>query len=303
MALRRKLNIQALAAASVFVVAAMPMRAEQGISGVTAVYARASKDYVRSRLPDGSFQPETFAFGEGGNWGGELKDQTIDKLHFIDVAHVIAEPLAVQKYIPTKDPNKTKILIMVYWGTTTVPMPYDEDPMYENFQSDIREYRTLLSEGAADEAEAVYNSGLIQLNMANQIRDRMDYKNAAMLGYNSDSSALIATDYGVHIGQTALGIEQRDEVAEIEENRYFVVLMAYDFQLLWKQKKHKLLWETRLSISERRNAFDKALPFMAQDASKYFGQATKGIVRTRVLDGHVEIGELKSLGEADGSKK
>jgi hypothetical protein len=270
---------------------------EKGVTGITAVSSRITKDYARVKLPDGSIQPETYAFGEGGNWGGEIKDATIDNLKFVDVARVIAEPLASQRYIPAKDPSKTKLLIMVYWGTTAVPLPYDEDPIYQQFQQDVREYRILLDSGYPEEADAVYNAGLIQLAMANRIRDRLDFKNAAMLGYNTESSALIATDYGEHIGHTPLGIDQHDQVAEIEENRYFVVLMAYDFQLMWKQKKHKELWETRFSISERRNAFDKALPFMAQYASRYFGQASNGILRTRFQEGHVEIGELKSLGE------
>jgi len=78
--------------------------------------------------------------------------------------------------------------------------------------------------------------------------------------------------------------------------------MAYDFQLMWKQKKHKLLWETRFSISERKNAFDKALPFMARYASQYFGRATDGILRTQVQNGRVDIGDVKSLGTVDEPK-
>jgi hypothetical protein len=280
-----------------------PVRAADEIEGITAVSARVSKDYVRAKLPDGSFQPEPYAFGEGGNWGGEIKDFTIDKIKFIDVARVIAAPLARQKYIPARDPNLTKILIMVYWGTTAVPPPYAEDTLYQNFQHAIEEYRILLASGAADEAMNVYYAGLVQLNIENGIRDRLDYKNAKMLGYDTEFSSLVATDYGAHIKQTALGVDQRDQVAEIEDNRYFVVLMAYDFQLMWKQKKHKLLWETRFSVNEKHNAFDKALPLMAQYASRYFGQPTDGILRTRIQDGHVDIGELKALGMVDEPKK
>jgi len=279
------------------------LRADDPVDGVTAVSSRVSKDYVRARLPDGSFQPESYAFGNGGNWGGEIKDATIDTLHFIDVARVVAAPLASQKFLPAKDPSKTRLLIMLYWGTTAVPTPYEEDPMYQSFHQDIEEYRTLLAEGLADEAEAVYAAGLAQLSMSNKIRDRIDFRNAGMLGYNTDGSGLIGTDYGVNIGRTALGLESRDQLAEIEENRYFVVLMAYDFQLMWRQKKHKLLWETRFSIDERRDAFDRALPVMAQNASRFFGQPSNGILRTRVQDGRVDIGELKSLGEVGGPGK
>jgi hypothetical protein len=260
-------------------------------NGVTAVSSRVSRDYARARQADGSFQPEYFAFGEGGNWGGDIKDATIDKFRFMDVARVIAPLLASQGYRPAREPARTGLLIMLYWGTTAVPPPCEADPMYQNFHQDVEEYRLLLAEGQYDEAQAVYSAGLAQLALSNAMRDRIDFKNAGMLGYNTDSGALIGTDYGVNIGRTALGTDQRDQLAEIEENRYFVVLMAYDFQLLWRQKKHKLLWETRFSIGERRNQFDRALPVMARFASQYFGQPSNGIQRTRVPEGNVEVRE------------
>jgi hypothetical protein len=98
------------------------------------------------------------------------------------------------------------------------------------------------------------------------------------------------------IDKTALKGRRDDLIAEIEDNRYFVVLMAYDFQMLWKQKKNKLLWETRFSIRERGNDFGKILPAVAQYASQYFGQDSKGLVRQPLPEGHVEVGEPRSLG-------
>ncbi len=271
------------------------------LEGITAVSSKVSSDYVRPRQPDGTFQPEYYSFGDGGSWGGEIKDETIDKLKFIDVARVISDPLASQNYLPAKDPDKTRLLIMVYWGTTAIPLKPEESPLYFNYQQSLAEYRLLMDQKLYAEADAVLTSGLKQLSLANHITDMQDYKNAHMLGYDADG--VIGTDYGKYISHTALGLNERDEVAEIEDNRYFVVLMAYDFHLMWKQKKHKLLWETRFSINERRNAFDSALPVMAKYASKYFGQPTNGLLRTRVLDGHVEIGDVKSLGEVDEPKK
>jgi hypothetical protein len=268
--------------------------ASDKIQGVTAVASSVSKDYIRSRLPDGSFASESYAFGEGGVWGGEIKDATIDDLRFLDVARTITEPLASQKYVPAKDPNKTKLLIMVYWGTTAVPARTDIDPLYEEYYQLMSEYRLMVDEGVPG-ADAVLSTALHVLSMANHQREKLDFKNAAMLGY--DASGLIGTDYGRDIEHTALGRERRDEVEEIEENRYFVVLMAYDFQLMWRQKKHKLLWETRFSISERRNQFDRALPLMAAYASRYFGQESNGLLRARVPEGRVDVGEPKSLGE------
>jgi hypothetical protein len=277
--------------------------AAAGVDGVTAVSAKVSSDYIRGKLSDGSFQPETYAFGSGGNWGGDIKDATIDNLSFVDVAKIIAGPLASQKYFPAKDPNKTKLLIMVYWGTTTVPPKAQDDVMYEEYNAALAESRILMAQipPQVDEANAVLTSALHTLAIANHMRDELDFKNAAMIGYSA--SGLIGTDEGNYLKHTALGIDQRDEVNEIEQNRYFVVLMAYDFQLLWKERKHKLLWETRFSIDELHNAFDKALPVMARFASQYFGEPTKGLVRTRVPEGQVDIGEVKSLGEVKPPSK
>jgi hypothetical protein len=292
------------------------VRADDGVNGVTAVDSRVSSDYVRAKMPDGSLQPESYSFGDGGNWGGEISDATIDKLHFMDVARVIAVPLAGRKYVPANDPGKTRLLIMLYWGTTSVPGPssgsmaYDELSAAQNnlagvissmaHQTSAKGDAAILS-ARLSAADAQMSAALTMIDMFNKERDDLDFKNSLMLGYDSDG--LIGTDYGSHIKSGPLGMKTRDEIEEIEENRYFVVLMAYDFQLLWRQKKHKLLWVTRFSINERHNAFDKALPIMAKYAAKYFGQPTKGLLRTRVPEGRVDIGDMESLGEVDAPKK
>jgi len=277
------------------------------LEGITAVASKVSSDYVRPKLSDGSFKPEYYSFGDGGNWGGELRDLTVDKLKFLDVAHVIALPLASQKYLPAKEPNNTRLLIMVYWGTTAVPGPSSDSNILSNFQaaqdnlnkylvqSNVDKRQKVVGGGAAaDAAMAQMSSASILLTMENHDRDRTDFVNALMLGY--DSPGIIGTEYGNYVRGTPLSVERDDLYREIEENRYFVVLMAYDFQLMWKQKKHKLLWQTRFSISERRNAFDKALPIMAQYASRYFGQDSHGLLREMVPEGHVDIGDVKSIG-------
>ena len=271
-----------------------------GIQGVEAVSSRVATDYVRTKLPDGTYQPEYYSFGKGGYWGGEIKDDTIDKLGFMDIARTIAPSLESQGYRPAGDPATTKLVIMIYWGATTVPPPYKEDTLYLNYYYALDEYRLLLAQGQAAEADAVLSSGLHQLDMENHIRDRQDFKNAAMLGY--DASDLVGTDHGKYLSHTAMRQEGDDERDEIEENRYFVVLMAYDFQLLWKEKKHKLLWEARFSVDQRPNRFGEALPAMTQYASRYFGRPTNGLIRNRLLNDHVEIGD-PTLIEFLGDKK
>jgi len=271
-----------------------------GVDGVTAVSSKVSADYVRSKLPDGSFQPETYAFGAGGYWSGEIKDHTIDGLTFLNVAQAIARPLASRNFLPARDPAKTNLLIMVYWGTTQVPEPYSDSTAYAQFQQvnttgapkvDLgsKGFHGLSSGNSHNSTvdPTKWSAAAIMLTMVNRQRDLIDFNNAKMIGY--DAAGMIGTSEGSYYRGTALGIDRQDVVDEIEENRYFVVLLAYDFGLLLKEKKHKLVWETRFSINERRNAFDKALPVMAQNAAVYFGRATNGLMRKRIYDGQVDI--------------
>jgi hypothetical protein len=279
--------ILALGACSLAAPGARTAFGEDGVTGVTAVSSQVSDDYVRAKLPGGGFQPETYAFGEGGRWGGAISDKTFDGVRFTDVAHVVARPLADQNYLPAKDPRTARLLIMVYWGTTKVSDTPEQSPLYFNYGAALAESARLAAAGAKGEADDVLSSGEAQLSMANRITDHIDFDNAAILGY--DTSGLIGTEYGQNIRSSALGLEQRDQVADVEENRYFVVLMAYDFQILWKSHKHKLVWETRFSINERHNAFDKALPVMAQAAAPFFGRASHGLLRDRVPEGNVLV--------------
>jgi hypothetical protein len=283
-------TLRRLLALLLLVPAATAARAEDdaAINGITAVNSRVSPDYARTRLPGGKFKPEFYVFGPGGKWNGEIADASADKLQFIDVARVIAGPLAGRNYLPAKDPAGTKLLIMVYWGTTSVPAPYNESFAYEHLQ----EAQSAIAPGASKPSDATLaqmSSALVMLDMDNHQRDLINFKNAGMLGY--DETGLVGTEKGQYVRGTAFGVDRDDLVTELEENRYFVVLMAYDFQILWKQKKHKLLWETRFSVNERHNQFDQALPYMAQNASQYFGEPSNGLVRNRVREGKVEIGD------------
>jgi len=260
-----------------------------------AVSARASADYVRARQPDGSYPVETYAFGKGGYWSGPVDDKTIDKMDFLTVAHVIAVPLAAQNYVPTRDPTTTKLLILVYWGTTYAPEHASESLTYDRMQSTTQEVNMAIQQHdpqqVIQQLEDEESSALTEAQRENYRRDNADLRNAMMLGYDS----WWATTFHAHSG-TPQERERQDMMHELEEDRYFVVLMAYDFQLLRQKKQHKLLWETRFSIRERVHAFNQALPAMALEASRFFGQDSGGLTHKPLPDGTVNLGELRNLG-------
>jgi hypothetical protein len=242
-----------------------PFSAVSDSEKLTAVSSKAYNGYVRTRLPDGSFQPEAYAFGEGGMITPPLMivgDPTIDGMSFGEIARTIAVPLAGQNYVPTRDPNAARLLIMVFWGRTT---------------------------GSAHTFDGPSVDGL-------------DLWNAALLGFESGGVSELSLEpsipgYGTTF-RLSLFRQSRYEVMDaLRADRYFVILRAYDFQAAWKRRKVTLLWETRFSLSERRHDFERDLPAMARFASLYFGQDSHGLVRIPPIpEGRVDIGDITSLG-------
>ena len=267
----------------------------------TTVSASASGEYVRGRNSDGTFQAETYAFGKGGLWASTMRDDTIDKMDFRAIARTLAVPLAAQGYVPSRDPSDTKLLVMVYWGATSGSRDTPDSEAYRKLQADQTPPPIVLSDAAGSLPITVhsgiqgtpnrYDPGLIlMVSLQNKQRDAADYQNAAILGYDT-----VLPQIGMQQTHTALSDFRDDLIDELEYSRYFVVLMAYDFQATWKQKKHKLLWETRFSIAQHNNDFRKQLGGMAFYASKYFGTDSHGLIRRALPEGNVELGIPTSI--------
>ena len=123
----------------------------------------------------------------------------------------------------------------------------------------------------------------------NNMRIQNDARNAAILGFDTE----LAEATGMEA--TAFRLRRNDLFEEIEANRYFVVLMAYDFQAIWKHKQHKLLWVTRMSVRERGSNFGEILPAMVLYASQFCGEDSHGLLRKKLPEGRVDLGDIKSL--------
>ncbi len=242
-----------------------------GSETLTAVSAQDFNGYSREELGDGSYAPETYAFGNGGSVSSQLisvRDPTIDDVGFSSIAHKIAGPLARQNYVTGRDPRSTKLLIMVFWGRTTGSA-------------------SLVGANHAAWGESV---------------DLLDYWNASLLGFGMGSEFEMSftpslAGFDTSLKPTLERQSMHDTYDSLAANRYFVILRAYDFQALWRHKQVKALWETRFSLSERRHDFGEDLPEMARAASLFFGPDSHGLVRIPpVPEGRIDIGELRILG-------
>lgn len=249
---------------------------------VTAVLSSMSSGYSRAKQADGKFVPEYYSFGEGGLTGA-VKGDDIGNVKFLDIARVIARALAEQNYLPANQTNEAKLLIMVHWGTTNI------DGTGSGSASPGLSMTTEMSApvftggdftgGAVvsqSRVTADHNSSMSVANIEDGKRERALAPTARMLGY---ATALADVSNSEGILQTTRRQELHNELTQ---QRYFIVLQAFDFQLMAKEKKMNLLWETRLSIGRPGNEFREVLPMIVQYASRYYGQDSHGLKRKKL---------------------
>jgi hypothetical protein len=102
--------------------------------------------------------------------------------------------------------------------------------------------------------------------------------------------------------ESAFGTTEDDTIRSmLSDERYFVIVLAYDYQSLVKENKRRLLWSARLSMRSPGMNFREGIVDMSTVGGMYFGHQTDGVrvKMPEVKEGKVEIGPVRILGVAD----
>jgi hypothetical protein len=264
---------------------------------VEAISSRTVNGYVRARLTDGTYAPESYVFKKGVYWGGFFADVSMDQASLPFVEKAIAGALASQRYVRATDPKDATLLIEISWGSASPPaalmnprLDYArEQPNADQaFSQELRDLGAHTA-GAnplgspSPPSPDAFLDGSLPGRASERFAERIDE-------YQQVLAQLTVSQNASMMGLAA----GRDP--ELGEARYFVALRAFENPLKARHRKSKLLWEARFSISERDMAFDRELAAMARAASAYFGRDSRGLRHEAMHEGHVEIGEVKSLG-------
>ena len=269
-----------------------------GIAGLAcaktvAANASAISEYVRPVNEAGEPRPEGYVFAEGQFFEGSSVDRGIERTAFADLTRVLASSLAKQNYFPSPEVDSAQLIIMVHWGTTTVYEDPNEIETAANLHSAAAAYQEAYAANGGMADTSALNAALMNAEMDSQLRAGTEARNAALLGYRS---ALAKESRNIMMSSVEMGMR-----FELAEERYFVILMAYDNVARMKEHKSKLLWVTRLSIRSLGNDFTEALGKLANVGSQVFGKQVDDLLRVTPGEniGSVTLGELKVLGIAD----
>ncbi len=230
------------------------------VNAATSVLARVFNNYERRRDPHGQLVVETYAFSEGGfQRSSPVADASIDDMSFERLAQMIAPAMKAQRYEPATTAETADLVVMIYWGATTT----DEHP--------------------AVIAQETYDP------LNHTFRGQINRENARLLGFDG------ALDELANVSSAA-GVTRRQELFDdLEESRYWIALVAVDYQAALREEQVRPVWSVRYSIRSRRTTFDAAAPQMSDFASRYFGRDSGGLINpsTDQPNAKVDIGELQ----------
>lgn len=274
---------------------------------LVTVRAAVDKDYAAWRAAESPPKPQTFVFVKGRFFAGMVRDRTLEKKPFIDIARIVATDLRRQHYVPTRDTKTADLLVVVHWGVTDKVSRYAEFTIHD--QSDFDESKKRIDEygEAQKEAEATGDVGAAVAADHARFAEEQRYNNllsdlvsdlsttTAGAGDNSRLLGLTATD----VGNNLFGSEKSSTLkAMAEEERYFIIVTAYDFKVLRETAKPRVLWVARISTRAAGINFNMAVTRLSSAGGDIFGQSTDGLAMQRVQkrDSKIEYGELKVIG-------
>ena len=269
-----------------------------------AVSSTSSEDYASQKFGPGAPKPESYLFFQGKFFGGTTRDPNLEHAQFNDIVKVLAQNMVKQNYFPSKDPKAADLLIVVHWGTTTVYEDPNRELNLENKVTEIGKYNDAVAAAAVPSDNILANlapdKSALNLQLAiSDLESNSEQNsvatNAQLLGFRRDMNKEQNKSTASSSGMTD------DEVAMrllLSEERYFVILMAYDYHTMKKGSKPTLLWSTRFSIRSPGNTFTGSLPVMSKAAADYFGHALDGVKfqKPDVPNGKVDVGVPKVVG-------
>jgi hypothetical protein len=267
------------------------------------VNANASKAYTDQKFVNGVPKPETYVFYQGKYFGGDTYDRSLSRATFMDIAKVLAPSLAKHSYYPTRDVKATDLVIVVNWGTTMTDYGGKSVPesqfQFQQELADIQSYNaTIEAGGIADPSPITFDLMIDQANAMSA--EKVAESNAGLLGYSNEINK---EEEGEWASPDGLNSSAESHLADLNEERYFVILLAYDYQKMVNagkagDRQPRPVWSVRMNIRAAGNNFTEALPAMSKVAADYFGRQLDNLMSTQTDVGKnskVEVGPVKIL--------
>ena len=253
-------------------------------SARVSVDSEASAEYQKIQAERTPGDIETIHFMEGQYFGGISKDNSLERVTFQEIVEGLAPNLAKQNYLPGDDIRTGDLLLVVHYGVAAVDTPWDGLMGITSQEEEEMLYGSSTS-------SASYETGGVELGV--------DVNYDAMPSNQTPGAGSNAKLLGYDRQLRKRDLNHNDEFdlrTDLEEDRYFIIVMAYDCQKLLNEKELRLQWSTRFSVRSPGTNFEEAHFALGRAAAPFFGKNLDTLERAKVpfgRDVEVDIGELE----------
>jgi hypothetical protein len=241
--------------------------------------------YAARRVDRAAAPTERLVIAKGKHLTGGGADLAGGKFDFSALAKILQTDLGAAHYEPATDAREADVVIVVHWGMTApIQRPgdtllYDPDALRvaQEAVEEAREKEAADPLGTRDPS-ARGATAVAEANLRTEISTA-----ASMLGGTEFQSASTADLLGfadvLRADRESAVASQAEETLRsmLDEDRYFVILVAYDAKALRAGQKRRL-WVTRMSIGAGGLDFARALERMSAVAAPLHGLPQPGIL-------------------------
>lgn len=281
---------------------------------LVVVRSTAASSYLEQRMRDDQRQPQSYVFMAGRYFAGNTHDNSLDKTPFQTIARRLAPDLRQQDFYPAESLAKADLLLVVHWGVTfgnnrdSVAMAMSMENLSNlKSESEIAQRDWEEASAAGDFVGSAAAQGRLA-QFQNETRSNIQDISVNQPARDEDNATLLGLRAELEDPNTSpFGNDRLQALSDMtKEERYFVVVMAYDVPTLVSSKKLKRVWTLRASIGSAGVNFHQALDRMGNIAGRYFGTRQEGVTFDHTGDrerkGRVDLGELIILGPVQSPK-
>jgi hypothetical protein len=255
--------------------------------------AWASEEYLKERARDPEKKIQSYEFLEGHHFKGSSYDKGVQEMTVEELVYDLAQHLIKQDFYPNPIVGEGDLLIVVHYGVAEreenmmelLGIANESDLLDMNVSgTDLTVGDTASNAAFLDVMDTLVSTQSMTqaLNSGGRMTRR---QKAQILGLDSISykPSHFTSNY--------------EYQQMMRESRYFVVLMAFDYQRFLKKDETVLLWSTRYNIRTPGQSFETAIKEMNVIGGDYFGKNFDKLMRKRRDDdSRVEIGEIEVIG-------
>ena len=238
---------------------------------------------ARRNSPDGPPRL-TYHFYQGEFHGGLINNKSLAEINIQKIVEILSKDMEAQNFYPADSLREGDMMIVIHWGTTAVQEKWED----------------LFPEDSQDSGSEIDEDGIETSSNATRASD-LETLNQPSIAQNARLTGIDKA-----LKDKSLMPSDRSEYRQLlEEERYFIILAAYDWQALQKEKQRQLLWSCRFSLPSIGTNFVNAVPSLSRAAAPYFGTNLEKIhkTKTHLGWGKTKIGQLEVVEEIKDEKK